>query len=493
MAENSVIIMGGGMAGLTAAALLSKRGHKVTLLEKEEKTGGYVTGFKRDGFYFDATGAFLAACKPGNEFHGIFSELGIDTALDFLPIPAIRNIYPSFELQLDYRNPAAYVESLAERFPGHKDALSAYSRLTAKLGRQFLAFEKAPLWKKALLPFLYPTLFRWARHSHGTILERFFKGHPAIIHALSALPTTLPPSQLSYIFVAVLWAKVLKDGVFYPKGGMLKVTDMLRQAILDNGGTIHTGQEVRTIRNSMNKVNAVVTQDGTVYEADWFIGAMNPFHGQAMLQGETKLYGKVFALKRYTVSPSALLFYVALPGHALPADWPYFVSLHTSDDPELEAQAIAKGIYKNGLHLVITTPSLLDPDLAPQDHHALKVLVHAPKASIFAKEFPSRESIDKLQQDIFAVIKEKTGLDLAANNLFTVQATPQVLIARTGNEEGAMYGFDSALGQVGPGRPPLSTKIANLLWIGHYNRPAHGIVGSALSGCFAANIINKNT
>lgn len=479
------------MAGLTAAALLSKRGHHVTLLEKEEKTGGYVTGFRRDGFYFDATGAFLAACKPGSEFHAIFSELGIDTDLEFLAIPAIRNIYPSFELQLDYRNPQAYVESLAERFPEHEKNLAAYSKLTAKLGRQFMAFEAAPVWKKFCMPFLYPTLFRCARHSHGTILERFFNGHHDIIHALSALPTTLPPSELSYIFVAVLWAKVLKDGVFYPKGGMLHLTDMLRQAIIDNHGTIHTGQEIKAIKNTSKGVTEVVTEDTTAFQADWFIGALNPFHGQAMLQDESLLYGKVFDLERYTVSPSALLFYVALPEDALPENWPYFVSLHTSDDPELEAKAIAKGIYRNGLHLVITTPSLLDPDLAPEGHHAMKVLVHAPKASIFAEEFPNREAIDKLQGDIFEIVRERTGLDLAASNIFTVQATPQVLIDRTGNEEGAMYGFDSALGQVGPGRPPLATRLDNLLWIGHYNRPAHGIVGSALSGCFAANIISN--
>ena len=479
------------MAGLTAAALLSKRGHHVTLLEKQEKTGGYVTGFRRDDFYFDATGAFLAACKPGSEFHAIFSELGIDNDLEFLPIPAIRNIYPSFELQLDYRNPQAYVNSLAERFPDHKKGLEAYSKLTAKLGRQFLAFEKAPVWKKVFMPFLYPTLFRCARHSHGTILERFFKGHHDIIHALSALPTTLPPSELSYIFVAVLWAKVLKDGVFYPKGGMLHLTEMLRQAIIDNGGIIQTDQEVTTITNNSRGVQEVVSKDGSRYQADWFIGALNPFQGQAMLEGDTTLYGKVFDLERYTVSPSALLFYVALPAEALPADWPYFVSLHTSDDPELEAQAINKGIYKNGLHLVITTPSLLDPDLAPDGNHAMKMLVHAPQASVFAKEFPNKEAINKLQADIFEIVRKRTGLDIATHNIFSVQATPQVLIDRTGNEEGAMYGFDSALGQVGPGRPPLATKLDNLLWIGHYNRPAHGIVGSALSGCFAANIISK--
>lgn len=491
MTDQSVVIMGGGMAGLTAAALLSKRGLHVTLLEKEDKTGGYVTGFWRDGFYFDATGAFLAACEPGSEFHEIFRELGIDRDLDFLPIPAIRNIYPGFEIQLDYRNPTAYVDSLAQRFPAAKEALADYSRLTTRLGRQFLAFEKAPLWKKVLLPLLYPTLFRCARHSHGTILQRFFKGNHDIIHALSALPTTLPPSQLSYIFVAVLWAKVLRDGVFYPRGGMVQVTNMLRRVILENGGRVQTDQEITLIKNKGNRVEAVLSQDGKRYQGDWYIGAMNPLHGQTLLTETMPLYTKVFDLQRYTVSPSALLFYVALKGDALPADWPYFVSLHTCEDAEMEAEAINRGIYKNGLHLVITTPSLLDPQLAPAGCHAMKILVHAPHASVFAEEFPDKVDIDRLQADIFSIIKEKTGLDAARHSLFSLQATPRTLLERTGNQEGAMYGFDSALGQVGPGRPPLATRLDNLLWIGHYNRPAHGIVGSALSGCFAANIIHN--
>ncbi len=491
MSKKSVIIMGGGIAGLTAAALLSKRGHPVTLLEKEEKTGGYVTGFERDGFYFDATGAFLAPANPGSAFDAILTELGINQELDFLALAPIRHIYPGLELQLDQGNQAALMETLSRHFPEQATGLTAYSRLCARAGRQFLAFTEAPPWRKALMPIFYPTLFRCARHSHATILDRFFKGQPALIQALSALPTTLPPSRLSFLFVALLRARELKDGIFYPRGGMQKVTELLRRAVVDHGGTIRTQEKIGAISNSADRVEAVTGQAGALYQADWFIGAMNPFHGQAMLQGGARLYSKVFDLSRYTISPSALLFHVALPARALPTDWPPLLCLHTSADPEIEAQAIAQGIYKDGLHLVITTPSLLDPDLAPEGHHTLKVLVHAPGASVFAEEFPDQASIDKVEQDIFAVIKEKTGVDLAAHNLFTRQTTPQDLMTRTGNEEGAMYGLDAALGQVGARRPPLTTNLANLLWIGHYNRPGHGIVASALSGSLAADMISN--
>ena len=79
------VVVGGGVGGLTAAGLLSARGLRVLLLEREQKTGGYVTGFFRDGFYFDATGAFVAACGEGGEFRQILESLGVWNASVSMP------------------------------------------------------------------------------------------------------------------------------------------------------------------------------------------------------------------------------------------------------------------------------------------------------------------------------------------------------------------------------------------------------------------------
>ena len=56
MSENryNTIIVGGGMAGLTSAAYLSRAGQKVLLIEKNAECGGLVNSFMRDGFQFDA-------------------------------------------------------------------------------------------------------------------------------------------------------------------------------------------------------------------------------------------------------------------------------------------------------------------------------------------------------------------------------------------------------------------------------------------------------
>lgn len=485
MAKPTVIVMGGGMAGLTAAALLAHRGFEVTLVEKEHQPGGYVTGFKRAGHVFDSCCAFLSACTPGGAFHVILAELGLANELEFLPIGLVRNVYPDFVLDVDYTSPSAHLDAMVAAFPEHADQLAAYAAFTAKMGREILAFDDAPLWKKLLMPVLFPTMFRYARLSHGQVLARFFDD-PRIVQGLSALPSTLPPSRLSYAFVGVLWAKVLDGGVFYPKGGMAAISTALVRAIEKHGGRVLTGMEVVKLERDGDRITGIHSADGQSLTADWFVGAANPYSLQKRIEPPGSFYNSRFDLARFTPSGSAALLYCSVPVSALPADWPYFVSIHTGRDPE------ATGTQANR-HIVVTTPSLLDPSMAPAGSHSLKVMVHLPGADEFAIEYPDGESRERFRQDIFAAVAAAGGPDLAAQGALLETAMPETLERITANEHGAMYGLDAAVGQIGPWRPPITTRLDNLFWCGHYVRPSHGMVGSALSGQFAADSIARKT
>lgn len=70
-----VIIVGGGIAGLTAAAYLSKGGYSVLLCEKEDKCGGLINSFERDGFVYD--GGIRATENSGVLFR-MLKQLGVD-------------------------------------------------------------------------------------------------------------------------------------------------------------------------------------------------------------------------------------------------------------------------------------------------------------------------------------------------------------------------------------------------------------------------------
>ncbi len=477
------------MGGLVSAGLLAARGKKVVLFEKHEKVGGYVTGFMRDGFYFDATGAFVAAIQPGEAFHQILSQMGVVEDLSFIHIGDVWNIYPGFDLRLNYLDPSAHLESVRSRFPDLTDAIDAYEMLTRRLGQEFLTFEQSPLWRKLMLPFFFPTLLKYARKSHGEVIHQFFGENTDIRLALSTLPTSLPPNLLSYPFVAVLWAKVLKNGVYYPKGGMKNLTETMARGIQAKGVEIVCNQEVRQIITRNRRAIGVLLSSGEQIHGDWIIANSNPYEIEARLSEPQPLYGKMHRLNRFRLSHSAILFYIKIKQEHIPSDWPYFVSAHTTKDLEAMYQGLESGSLDAGMHVVITIPSLLDKSLAPAGFHSLKVLVHAPRAHLFIRKYGSEQAFDKLRRHIFTKIRNTTGLDLMACAESIEAAGPDVLERYTGNPGGAMYGLDAACGQVGPQRPPNRTAVKNLLCAGHYAQPSHGIVGAAMSGEFAARVV----
>ncbi len=483
------IVVGGGIGGLVAGGLLSAGGVRVLLLEKASKVGGYVTGFSRDGYYFDATGAFVAACGKGGEFRQILAAIGIEDRIRFHSIKTVWNLFPDFELKLDYRNPQTYLEKVKQAFPQSAEAINAYGGLTRRLGAEFVAFEKASTARKLLLPFSFPTLFRYARKSHLAILKRFFGDDRRIHLALSTLPTTLPPEKLSFAFVAVLWAKVLGSGVYYPEGGMLALADALVEGFTRNGGTLLTDTSVTQILTEGRRVLGVELGDGRRIKSRWVVANGNPFSASEILSPGKRLYGPMHRMEQYTPSLSAILFYIGIPAVALPQDWPYFVSIHTTENQTAMHKAVAAGDMDRGMHIVVTAPSLIDGRMAPQGCHSLKVLVHAPGVSCFQQRFSAEKDFLELQTRVFDNIRDRTGLDIGGKAFFVKRATPISLQQRTGNEDGCMYGLDAACGQVGPQRPPNRTAIDNLLWVGHYTRPSHGIVGSAMGASFAANVI----
>src|SRR3972149_11400851 len=137
-----VIVVGAGMGGLTAAALLAKKGLKTLLLEKEDQAGGYVVSFKRHGCIFDATGAFVGGCHEGGEFHQILKELGAHEEIEFIPITHVRHVYPGFELHLQPGGSRSYTEALFDLFPKEEKGLKTYLSMVKRIGEEIKSYSE---------------------------------------------------------------------------------------------------------------------------------------------------------------------------------------------------------------------------------------------------------------------------------------------------------------------------------------------------------------
>ena len=144
MAGKQVVVIGAGIGGLTAGALLAHRGYSVLMLEQALVPGGCASTFKRQGFTFDVGATQVAGLEPGGIHHRIFAELEID-------LPAATDCDPACAVYL----------------PGETEPISVWrdsEKWQAERQRQFPGSE--PFWQ------LLAGLFRysWAFQGRDPVL-----------------------------------------------------------------------------------------------------------------------------------------------------------------------------------------------------------------------------------------------------------------------------------------------------------------------------------
>ncbi len=488
-----VIVIGAGMGGLTVATLLAKKGCKTLLLEKESQVGGYVVSFKRDGFTFDATGAFVGGCQEGGELHRIHEEMGIHEKVEFIPIQHIRNVYPGFEVRLQPGGFLSYTEALSDLFPTEEKGLRTYLSLIKRIGEEIESYSEITAIRKILFPFYFRNLVRFHRSSHQTILDHLFKGQE-IKMALHSLPVTEPPSKLSFLFLAVMINKTLKEGVSYPKGGMGKISEAMADAFRQTGGDLHLQRKAEEILIRDGRVDGIRTTDGKTFQSSVVVSDVNPNLLVKMLPFE---FRNPFEkkIRHFEYSLSCFILYIATDLNLRAMDLPYFTYLRFLSDLEEEDRILRRGGIPRNPTMMVSIPTILDPTLAPPRQHILSVLSYVPYHYQEKWGGGDSERYCHIKEDfshkILHHLESKLIPGLSDHLLFCEAATPLTLERYTGNEMGAMFGLASTTHQVGNLRPPHQTSVPGLFQVGHYTRPSHGIVGTCLSGSFAAKAILK--
>jgi len=251
MSENryNAIIVGGGIAGLTSAAYLSRAGQKVLLIEKNKECGGLVNSFTRDGFHFDAG---VRALIDAGIILPMIKDLGIELEVVKSPVSlGIENEIIHIG-NLDSLN--EYRELLTKLYPESVNEIDEVLRSIRKVMKHMdvLYGIENPVFKdlkrdrtfvlKKLLPWLPKFIFTVGKINRMNMpVEEYLKTivkNPSLRDMISQHFFKNTPA-----FFALSYFSLYLD-YFYPKGGVGKLSEALKNKIIECGGEIKTETKI---------------------------------------------------------------------------------------------------------------------------------------------------------------------------------------------------------------------------------------------------------
>ena len=317
------VVIGSGMGGLTAAALLARKaGKKVLVLERHYTAGGYTHSFDRPGYSWDVGVHYIGECgRPDAPGRAAFDYLS-DGELKWAPMPDVYDRaviggrvyeFPSGEERLR--------ERLTGYFPAEEGAIERYFRAVnaAKRASGLYFAEKAvprPIAWLAGVPMRAPFL-RWAGCTTREVLQELTKNEE-LMGVLTAQwgDYGLPPAESSFGVHAIIAAHYF-EGASYPVGGAARISETIAPAIERAGGEIVVGAEVSEILVEDGRAFGVRMADGRSIRAPLVIsdaGARTTFGRlvKESRQGPRKPLPVLRELKRIPGSTAHLSLYVGV-------------------------------------------------------------------------------------------------------------------------------------------------------------------------------------
>ncbi len=253
-----VIVIGAGLGGLTAAALLARAGRKTLVIERNAAVGGAASTYKIGDLVVEASLHETSDPQdPIDPKHAILARIGVLDAVEWVPTGAIYEVRggPLGQPFVLPGNFSAAQAALSDRFPSLESPIAAVlgdmERITVALGtlsRRREAFRDPREGFGALFK-LAPLLRDW-RRSVAQVFDRAFGSNEAVKCALAA---NLPywhddPEALWWILFAVAQGGYLASGGRYVRGGSARLSNALADATKQAGGEILLGRQATGIR-----------------------------------------------------------------------------------------------------------------------------------------------------------------------------------------------------------------------------------------------------
>lgn len=485
MTNKDFIVVGGGIAGLTAALSLVHKGKDVLLIEKNEHCGGLMNSFLRDGFRFEGGARALVNAglvKP------LIKEFGLK--IEVLPNPITLGVEDTLLIIDGEQSLDAYARLLKDLYPGSKDEVdriihaihSIIEDMKVLYGVDNPLFSKK---KKNLLTLapsvlfytfkFFRTMYRISRMN--TPFEAYLDG----ISTNQSLKDIIGQHffRKTPVFFALSYFALYNDYI-YPKGGVGAFIQALVGGIEKGGGTVRLNTEIAAV-DAVRKMVTDTQGNSWQYEKLIWAGDLKELYSLSSFDSPGTKTGDEFAAQKKAVlghrgAESVFSVFLAadLPPETFAAvstghvfytpDRKGLGEVHTAELKDLLKRwdTVQKDEVYAWLHrfcqyntFEISIPALRDPDAAPAGKTGIIIsalfdhdLTEKIRKAGWYEEFKRRveeEFIDTISASIYPALKGKV--------LFSFSASPSSIYQRVKSSEGSIVGWSFE------GRIPVATSM----------------------------------
>lgn len=491
MQDSDVIVIGSGIGGLTAAALLSRYGKRVIVCESHTIAGGAAHSFSRRGFEFDSGPSFycgLSGSGSLNPLQQVLEALG--ETLSVVPYDPLGHYhFPDVSFPV-YSDTKRYVEAVAQITPQGARELERFEQRLLSLYKAMQGIPTLALradWQLILVLMgrYLPTLLKMlpqislVQSSVGHVLDaevrdpwvrRIIDLECFLLSGLKAHGTIAPE-------VAFMLGERSRIGVEYPVGGSGAIVKALVRGLERWGGSLRLGTHVEQILLESGKVVGVRLHKGEILKAPVVISNATIWDTYTKLLSPQDLPASYRQAALATPAIDSFMhLHLGIRADGLEHLTGHHVVVHDYE----------RDITEPGNTCMISIPSVWDANLAPVGHHVVHAYTLEPYSGWHRDD--SYEQRKKERSVPLYRALERVIPDIRQRVVLELVGTPLTHSSYLRRHQGT-YGPAIAANQgMFPGP---NTPIPGLYRVGDSNMPGIGVPAVAASGILCANSLVK--
>ena len=499
----NTIVIGGGLAGLTAAATLSKFGKKVLLIEQHHKPGGCATTFKRGDFIIEVGLHEMCGLEKEGSIKQIFNMLEVDKHVELVQVPELYAVHSDQEKFVFPHSYEAASKALIDKYPEDEKGIKRLMELLASIRSEGVKLPRTPLKRKLmypLMPLLYPNLVEASRHTVGSWFDKHITNENAKLDLLAHIVYwDDDPYTLSMFYYGLPFSSFIGSGGYFIKGGSQQLSNQLAAYIEQHGGCVLLGKRAEKIITQDGQVTGVTFRDcfneslepETIYCDNVVANCAMPIVPDMLEEPHAASLREQIADK--TNACSLLNIYLGFKTDVAAYGVKHYSNSFRGDDVKT-----LKDIYPNNTgdwskrSFVFVDYNKIDSQLAPPGK-SVGVICCAD----YLKDWEglSKEDYKAKKEEVAQIFLgrlEKQFPGIRESIEYYEVATSKTIKRFTSNTAGSVYGFKQTKEQSGTKRLRNNFLIPNLYFASAWTFPGGGFEGSIMAGFLAALQMNRD-